>query len=161
MSSPQSSKQCIGSARTSNAMMSRSSSPGASRVLRSTVSPMPASDIRHRVGSICCSGRSRDLRDAVRRVLCALAETADDPIVRRVLNRVATARAYLETLRVHVGLSSAEATSHGVFAHALVRLYDCESRRDAPRDQVHTMKVNVCKLVGRSWKGIFPIRPTN
>lgn len=52
----------------------------------------------------------------------ALAEAAEDPIVRRVLNRVATARIeYLESCYRHLGLSAEEAKAHAVFAYAAYR----------------------------------------
>jgi AcrR family transcriptional regulator len=57
-----------------------------------------------------------------RSLYAALAEAADDPVVRRVLNRVASARiAYLETCYRHLGLSPALAKSHSVFAYAAYR----------------------------------------
>ncbi len=57
-----------------------------------------------------------------RSLYAALAEAAEDPVVRRVLNRVASARiAYLETCYSDLGLSPALARSHAVFAYAAYR----------------------------------------
>lgn len=57
-----------------------------------------------------------------RSLYAALAEAAEDPVVRRVLNRVASARiAYLETIYRNLGLSTAAARSHAVFAYAAYR----------------------------------------
>jgi AcrR family transcriptional regulator len=57
-----------------------------------------------------------------RSLYAALAEAADDPIVRRVLNRVASSRiAYLEICYTNLGLSPALARSHAVFAYAAYR----------------------------------------
>jgi hypothetical protein len=52
----------------------------------------------------------------------ALAEGADDPIVRRVLNRVASARIeYLETCYRELGLAQPQAKAKAVFAYAAYR----------------------------------------
>ena len=57
-----------------------------------------------------------------RSLYAALAEAADDPVVRRVLNRVASARiAYLESCYREIGLSPALAKSRAVFAYAAYR----------------------------------------
>ena len=57
-----------------------------------------------------------------RSLYAALAEAAEDPIVRAVLNRVASARiAYLELCYRHLGLSAAVAKSQAVFAYAAYR----------------------------------------
>ena len=57
-----------------------------------------------------------------RSLYAALAEAAEDPIVRRVLNRVATARiAYLETCYRHLGCSPPLARSRALFAYAAYR----------------------------------------
>jgi hypothetical protein len=57
-----------------------------------------------------------------RSLYAALAEAAEDPIVRRVLQRVATARIeYLETCYRHVGPTAAAARLHAVFAYAAYR----------------------------------------
>jgi AcrR family transcriptional regulator len=57
-----------------------------------------------------------------RSLYAALSEAAEDPIVRRVLNRVASARiAYLETCYSHLGFSPTLARSHAVFAYAAYR----------------------------------------
>jgi AcrR family transcriptional regulator len=52
----------------------------------------------------------------------ALAEAAEDPVVRKVLNRVASARiAYLETCYTSLGVAAADAKSRAVFAYAAYR----------------------------------------
>jgi hypothetical protein len=52
----------------------------------------------------------------------ALAEAAEDPIVRRALQRVATARIeYLETCYRLVGYTAAAARAQAVFAYAAYR----------------------------------------
>lgn len=57
-----------------------------------------------------------------RSLYAALAEAAEDPIVRRVLNRVASARiAYLEICYRNLGFSPTLARSHAVFAYAAYR----------------------------------------
>jgi AcrR family transcriptional regulator len=57
-----------------------------------------------------------------RSLYAALAEAAEDPVVRRVLNRVASARiAYLETCYRNLGFSPTLARSHAVFAYAAYR----------------------------------------
>ena len=57
-----------------------------------------------------------------RSLYAALAEAAEDPIVRAVLNRVASARiAYLELCYRNLGLSAAVAKSQAVFAYASYR----------------------------------------
>jgi AcrR family transcriptional regulator len=57
-----------------------------------------------------------------RSLYAALAEAAEDPVVHRVLNRVASARiAYLETCYAHLGLPTAQAKSLAVFAYAAYR----------------------------------------
>jgi len=57
-----------------------------------------------------------------RSLYAALAEAAEDPIVRRVLNRVASARiAYLELCYRNLGFASKVATSQAVFAYAAYR----------------------------------------
>lgn len=57
-----------------------------------------------------------------RSLYAALAEAAEDPVVRRVLNRVATARiAYLETCYAQLGLPPARAKAHAVLAYAAYR----------------------------------------
>ena len=57
-----------------------------------------------------------------RSLYAALAEAADDPVVRQVLNRVASARiAYLETCYSNLGLAPAMARSLAVFAYAAYR----------------------------------------
>ena len=57
-----------------------------------------------------------------RSLYAALAEAAEDPVVRKVLNRVASARiAYLETCYTQLGLPPALAKSHAVFAYAAYR----------------------------------------
>jgi AcrR family transcriptional regulator len=57
-----------------------------------------------------------------RSLYAALAEAAEDPVVRDVLNRVASERiAYLETCYRTLGLSPAMAKSHAVFAYAAYR----------------------------------------
>jgi AcrR family transcriptional regulator len=57
-----------------------------------------------------------------RSLYAALAEAAEDPVVRRVLNRVASARiAYLEGCYTQLGLAPALARSHAVFAYAAYR----------------------------------------
>ena len=57
-----------------------------------------------------------------RSLYAALAEAAEDPVVRRVLNRVASARiAYLETCYRKLGLAPTVARSHAVFAYAAYR----------------------------------------
>jgi AcrR family transcriptional regulator len=57
-----------------------------------------------------------------RSLYAALAEAAEDPIVRRVLNRVASARiAYLEICYSNLGLSPKLAKSHAVAAYAAYR----------------------------------------
>ena len=57
-----------------------------------------------------------------RSLYAALAEAAEDPVVRRVLNRVASARiAYLELCYSNLGLPPALAKSHAVFAYAAYR----------------------------------------
>jgi AcrR family transcriptional regulator len=57
-----------------------------------------------------------------RSLYAALAEAAEDPVVRQVLNRVASARiAYLETCYANLGFPPAMAKSHAVFAYAAYR----------------------------------------
>src|SRR5215469_16642338 len=57
-----------------------------------------------------------------RSLYAALAEAAEDPIVRRVLNRVASARIeYLETCYRELGLSQPQAKAEAVFAYAAYR----------------------------------------
>nr|AIA17039.1 Bacterial regulatory proteins, tetR family [uncultured bacterium] len=57
-----------------------------------------------------------------RSLYAALAEAAEDPVVRRTLNRVATARiGYLEKCYTQLGFSPAQARSHAVFAYAAYR----------------------------------------
>jgi AcrR family transcriptional regulator len=57
-----------------------------------------------------------------RSLYAALAEAAEDPIVRRALQRVATARIeYLETCYRHVGSTAAAARAQAVFAYAAYR----------------------------------------
>ena len=57
-----------------------------------------------------------------RSLYAALAEAAEDPIVRKVLNRVASARiAYLETCYTNLGFPPALAKSHAVLAYAAYR----------------------------------------
>ena len=57
-----------------------------------------------------------------RSLYAALAEASEDPVVRRVLNRVASARiAYLEVCYTQLGLPPALAKSHAVFAYAAYR----------------------------------------
>ncbi len=57
-----------------------------------------------------------------RSLYAALAEAAEDPVVRRVLDRVASVRiAYLELCYSNLGLSAALAKSHAVFAYAAYR----------------------------------------
>jgi AcrR family transcriptional regulator len=57
-----------------------------------------------------------------RSLYAALAEAAEDPIVREALNRVASSRiAYLETCYRELGLSQTLAASHAVFAYAAYR----------------------------------------
>ena len=57
-----------------------------------------------------------------RSLYAALAEAAEDPLVRQVLNRVAAARiAYLEHCYRKLGLAQAEARSRAVFAYAAYR----------------------------------------
>lgn len=57
-----------------------------------------------------------------RSLYAALAEAADDPVVRAVLNRVASTRiAYLESCYRGLGLPAAEARSRAVFAYASYR----------------------------------------
>ena len=57
-----------------------------------------------------------------RSLYAALAEAAEDPIVRGALNRVASARiAYLEVCYRHLGLSAAGANAQAVFAYASYR----------------------------------------
>jgi AcrR family transcriptional regulator len=57
-----------------------------------------------------------------RSLYAALAEAAEDPVVRNVLNRVASARiAYLEICYRDLGLSDSLARSHALFAYAAYR----------------------------------------
>lgn len=57
-----------------------------------------------------------------RSLYAALAEAAEDPVVRRVLDRVASARiAYLEACYSRLGFSPALAGSYAVFAYAAYR----------------------------------------
>src|SRR5262249_1858275 len=57
-----------------------------------------------------------------RSLYAALAEAAGDPVVRRVLNRVASARIdYLETCYRALGLTAPQATAHAVLAYAAYR----------------------------------------
>ena len=57
-----------------------------------------------------------------RSLYAALAEAAEDPTVRRVLNRVASARInYLETCYRDLGLSQSRAKAKAVFAYAAYR----------------------------------------
>ena len=57
-----------------------------------------------------------------RSLYAALAEAAEDPIVRRVLNRVASARIeYLEICYRELGLAQAQAKAKAVFAYAAYR----------------------------------------
>jgi hypothetical protein len=55
-------------------------------------------------------------------VYAALAEAAEDPIVKRVLNRVASARiGYLEACYRELGLTQTQAHANAVFAYAAYR----------------------------------------
>ena len=57
-----------------------------------------------------------------RSLYAALAEAAEDPIVRRVLNRVASARiVYLEACYRELGLAPPHAKAKAVFAYAAYR----------------------------------------
>jgi AcrR family transcriptional regulator len=57
-----------------------------------------------------------------RSLYAALAEAAEDPVVRRVLNRVASARiAYLEVCYGNLGFPSGRARAYAVFAYAAYR----------------------------------------
>jgi hypothetical protein len=57
-----------------------------------------------------------------RSLYAALAEAAEDPVVRRVLDRVAAVRvAYLERCYSNLGFSPALAKSYAVFAYASYR----------------------------------------
>lgn len=57
-----------------------------------------------------------------RSLYAALAEAAEDPVVRRVLSRVASVRiAYLEVCYSHLGLSPTHARSRAVLAYAAYR----------------------------------------
>ncbi len=57
-----------------------------------------------------------------RSLYAALAEAADDPIVRRVLNRVAAARiGFLETIYCELGLSITQAKAKAVLTYAAYR----------------------------------------
>ena len=57
-----------------------------------------------------------------RSLYAALAEASEDPVVRAVLNRVASMRiSYLELCYRHLGLPAAEAQSQAVFAYASYR----------------------------------------
>jgi len=57
-----------------------------------------------------------------RSLYAALAEAAEDPIVRRVLNRVASARIeYLEACYHELGLAQPQAKAKAVFAYAAYR----------------------------------------
>jgi AcrR family transcriptional regulator len=57
-----------------------------------------------------------------RSLYAALAEAAEDPLVRQVLNRVASARvAYLELCYRSLGVPATAARSHAVFAYAAYR----------------------------------------
>ncbi len=57
-----------------------------------------------------------------RSLYAALAEAAEDPVVRQVLNRVASARiAYLETCYRELGMAEPLAKAHAVFAYAAYR----------------------------------------
>ena len=57
-----------------------------------------------------------------RSLYAALAEAAEDPVVRRVLDRVASVRiAYLELCYANLGLPSALSKSYAVFAYAAYR----------------------------------------
>ncbi len=57
-----------------------------------------------------------------RSLYAALAEASEDPVVRAVLNRVASMRiSYLEFCYRHLGLPTAEAQSQAVFAYASYR----------------------------------------
>ena len=57
-----------------------------------------------------------------RSLYASLAEAAEDPVLRRVLDRVASARiAYLEACYSHLGFSPALARSYAVFAYAAYR----------------------------------------
>ena len=57
-----------------------------------------------------------------RSLYAALAEAAEDPVVRQVLNRVASARiAYLESCYRDLGMTPALARSHAVLAYAAYR----------------------------------------
>jgi len=57
-----------------------------------------------------------------RSLYAALAEAAGDPIVKRVLNRVASARIeYLETCYRELGLAPAQAKAKAVFVYAAYR----------------------------------------
>lgn len=57
-----------------------------------------------------------------RSLYAALAEAADDPVVRKVLNRVASARiSYLEKCYADLGLTPTLAAAHAVLAYAAYR----------------------------------------
>ena len=77
------------------------------------------SDARRRLG-LMLDAASQPPR--ARSLYAALAEAAEDPVVRRVLNRVASARiAYLEACYRSLGLAPSIARSHAVFAYAAYR----------------------------------------
>jgi AcrR family transcriptional regulator len=76
-------------------------------------------DARHRL-ELMLDAASQQPRS--RSLYAALAEAAEDPAVRKVLNRVASARiAYLETCYRELGLSDSLARSHALFAYAAYR----------------------------------------
>jgi hypothetical protein len=67
-----------------------------------------------------CLGCHR--KENIRSLYVALAEAAEDPIVRRVLNRVASARIeYLEACYRELGLVQPQAKAKAVFAYAAYR----------------------------------------
>ena len=90
------------------------------RATADTMRGLDAIEDHHRRLELILDAASQPPRS--RSLYAALAEAAGDPIVRRVLNRVASARiAYLENCYLHLGFSAAEAKSHAVFAYAAYR----------------------------------------
>ena len=90
------------------------------RITTETITGLSAvTDVRQRL-SLMLAAASQSPRS--RSLYAALAEAAEDPIVRRVLNRVASARIeYLEACYRELGLVQPRAKAKAVFAYAAYR----------------------------------------
>lgn len=90
------------------------------RATNDAIRALDAVDDHHRRLELILEAASRMPRS--RSLYAALAEAAEDPLVRDVLNRVASVRiAYLEDCYRHLGLAAPAAKAHAVFAFAAYR----------------------------------------